>query len=48
MATSTNGAEESTKKEEVVVGFLSRLCQLHGTVHNLVEVWLREQGQSYK
>lgn len=47
MAASTNGTEECPEKQEVVVGFLGRLGELHGAVHYLVEVWLRKQGPSY-
>lgn len=47
MAASSNGTEQSPEKQEVVVGFLCRLCQLHGTVHNLVKVWLGVEGQFY-
>lgn len=48
MATSPNGTEKSPKKQEVVVGFLSWLGQLHWTVHYFVEVRLVEQAYMYK
>lgn len=47
MAASSNGTKQSPEKQEVVVGLLRRLGQLHGTVHNLVKVWLRVKGQFY-
>lgn len=47
MAASSNGTKQSPEKQEVVVGLLRRLGQLHGTVHNLVKVWLRVEGQFY-
>lgn len=47
MAASSNGTKQSAEKQEVVVGLLRRLGQLHGTVHNLVKVWLRVEGQFY-
>lgn len=40
MAAASYGAEESAEQKEVVVRLLGGLCQLHGAVHNLVQVRL--------
>lgn len=40
MAAASYGAEEGTEQEEVVVGLLGGLRQLHGAVHDLVQVRL--------
>lgn len=44
VAAPTNGAEEGPQQQEVVVGLFGSLCELHGAVHDLVQVGLGEAG----
>lgn len=43
MAASTNRAEQSPEQQKVVVGFFGGLSQLHGAVHDLMEVRLNKE-----
>ena len=44
VAAAPDGAEEAAQQQEVVVGLLGAQRQLHGPVHQLVQVGLQDRG----